>query len=367
MKPFLSFVRKEFCHIFRDARTMLILLAMPIIQIILFGFALTTEIRNVQVAVLDLSKDVSTRRIIRQLEAGDDFDVRPIDRPDQIDRLFKKGDVNLVLVFGTHFHENLLHTGEASLQIIADASEPNQASAWVNYVSRILASSQLLPASGKNPAVHIRPEIRMLYNPQMKSAYNFVPGVMGLILMLICAMMTSIAIVREKETGTLEILLVSPIRPLYIIVAKMVPYFALSIINLTTILLLSVFVLRVPVAGNLFLLMLLSLLFIVVALALGLLISNIVGTQVAAILVSGMGLMMPTMILSGMVFPIESMPPILQGLSSLLPARWYIAAVKKLMIQGVGGAYVVREFAVLALMAVVLLVVSLKKFKIRLS
>jgi ABC-2 type transport system permease protein len=367
MKQFLSFVQKEFYHIFRDVRTMLILLVMPIIQIILFGFALSTEVRNVQVSVLDLSKDISTRQIVQQLQASEYFDVSEINFPDEIDQIFKKGKANLVLAFGSHFHDNLLHTGEASLQMIADASEPNQASTLINYATQILVSYQQQLMQEYRTPFRIRSEVRMLYNPQMKSAYNFVPGVMGFILMLICAMMTSIAIIREKEMGTMEVLLVSPIRPMYIIVAKMVPYFTLSMVNLTTILLLSVFVLHVPVAGNLFLLLLLSLLFIGVALALGLLVSNLVGTQVAAILVSGMGLMMPTMILSGMVFPIESMPSILQGISAVLPARWYIAGVKKLMVQGVGGTFVVQEFAILALMAVVLLVISLKKFKIRLS
>ncbi|MDR1527804.1 MAG: ABC transporter permease [Dysgonamonadaceae bacterium] len=367
MKQFLSFVQKEFYHIFRDVRSMLILLAMPIIQIILFGFAITTEVRNVQVAVLDFSKDISTQQIIHRLQESEYFTVSEISHPDEIDRIFKKGQANLVLVFGNHFHDNLLHTGEASLQMIADASEPNQASTLVNYATSILGLYRQELMREYQMPFQIRPEVRMLYNPQMKSAYYFVPGVMGLILMLICAMMTSIAIVREKETGTMEVLLASPIRPLYIILAKMVPYFTLSIVNLITILLLAVFVLKVPIAGNLVLLALLSLLFIIVALSLGLLISNIVDTQVAAILVSGMGLMMPTMILSGMVFPIESMPPVLQGLSTVLPARWYIAAVKKLMVQGVDGVFVIKEFVLLAFMAAVLLAVSLRKFKIRLQ
>jgi ABC-2 type transport system permease protein len=200
----------------------------------------------------------------------------------------------------------------------------------------------------------------------MKGAYNFVPGVMGLILMLICAMMTSISIVREKETGTMAVLLVSPVKPVYVILAKMTPYFTLSIFNLITILLLSVFVLGVPVAGNLFLLIFVSLIFILTALALGLLISNLVNTQVAAMLVSGLGLMMPTMLLSGLIFPIESMPPILQWLSCILPVRWYIEVVRKVMIQGVDAVFVLKEIAILSGMAVVLLVVSLKKFKIRL-
>ena len=215
-------------------------------------------------------------------------------------------------------------------------------------------------------AAAIVPQLKLLYNPQMKSAYNFVPGVMGLILMLICAMMTSISIVREKETGTMEVLLVSPVKPLFIILAKAVPYFVLSFVNLTTILLLSVYVLDVPVAGSLFWLVV-SLLFIFVSLALGLLISTVTRTQVAAMLVSGLMLMMPTMLLSGMIFPIESMPVILQAISAVLPARWYIQAVRKLMIEGVDVSLVLMEVGILATMAVLLITVSFKKFKHRLE
>ena len=208
------------------------------------------------------------------------------------------------------------------------------------------------------------PNVKLLYNPQMKSAYNFVPGVMGLILMLICAMMTSISIVREKETGTMEILLVSPVKPLFIILAKAVPYFVLSFVNLTTILLLSVY--DVPVAGSLFWLIMVSLLFIFVSLSLGLLISTVTRTQVAAMLASGLVLMMPTMLLSGMIFPIESMPLVLQLISDILPARWYIQAVRKLMIEGVDISFVWSEVSILALMAVLLITISFKKFKNRL-
>ena len=213
----------------------------------------------------------------------------------------------------------------------------------------------------------IVPQVKLLYNPQMKSAYNFVPGVMGLILMLICAMMTSISIVREKETGTMEVLLVSPVKPLFIILAKAVPYFVLSFVNLITILLLSVYVLHVPVAGSLFWLVAVSLLFIFVSLALGLLISTVTRTQVAAMLVSGLMLMMPTMLLSGMIFPIESMPAILQGISTVIPARWYIQAVRKLMIEGVDISLVLTEIGILTVMAVLLITVSFKKFKNRLE
>ncbi|MBS1352481.1 MAG: ABC transporter permease [Coprobacter sp.] len=368
MRQFISFVKKEFYHIFRDKRTMLILLGIPVVQMLLFGFAITTEVKDVQVAVFDPSKDVATRQIIEKFRASSYFDfVEELTDVDEINDIFKYGKINLVIVFSDNFAENLMRTGDASVQLITDGTEPNQASMIIGYASNILASyQQSLSEQGKTP-FRIVPEIKMLFNPQSESAYNFVPGVMGMILMLICAMMTSIAIVREKETGTMEVLLASPMRPIFIILAKAVPYFVLSILNLITILLLSVFVLGVPVAGNIFSLMFISLVFIFLALSLGLLISTLVDTQMAAILASGMGLMMPTMILSGLVFPIESMPVVLQWISAIVPARWYIEAIRKIMIQGVGIEFVMREFGILAVMTCFLLVLSLKKFKTRLS
>ncbi|WP_029905687.1 ABC transporter permease [Prevotella sp. 10(H)] len=368
MRQFLSFVKKEFFHIFRDRRTMLILLGIPIVQITLFGFAISTEVKNTKVGVFDPSKDVSTQRITEQINASEYFTVtEALNNPDDIDRVFKEGKVNLVVVFGEDFSDNLLHTGEASIQLITDGTDPNQASMISGYATSIISSYQQELMREYNIPFQIIPEVRMLYNPQLKSAYNFVPGVMGLILMLICAMMTSIAIVREKEMGTMEVLLASPIKPIYIILAKMVPYFTLSFVNLSTILLLSVFVLQVPVAGSLFWLTIVSLIFILVTLSLGLLVSTLVDTQVAAMLVSGMGFMMPVIMLSGMIFPLESMPVALQWFANIVPARWYISAVRKLMIQGVDVIYIWKEMAILAGMAILLITVSLKKFKIRLD
>ncbi|MDR2914972.1 MAG: ABC transporter permease [Tannerella sp.] len=368
MKQFIAFIRKEFYHIFRDKRTMLILLGMPIAQILLFGFAITTEVKDTQVAVFDPSKDISTQHIKEQFQASEYFSIaEELQSPEQINDIFKYGNVNLVIVFGENFAENLLHHGEATVQLITDGTDPNQASLLTGYASGILGSYQQELMNQYKIPFQISPEIKMLYNPQGKSAYNFVPGVMGLILTLICAMMTSIAIVREKETGTMEILLCSPLKPLYIILAKAVPYFTLSIANLTTILLLSVFVLEVPIAGSLFWLIFVSLLFIFTALALGLLISTLVNSQIAAMLASGMGLMMPVMLLSEMMFPIESMPQPLQWISAIVPARWYIEAVKKVMIQGVEIQFVLKEIGVLVVMAGILIVISLKKFKTRLS
>lgn len=367
MKQFIAFVRKEFFHIFRDRRTMLILLGMPIVQIILFGFAITTEVKNVRVAVLDPSNDMVTRRIIDRMDASEYFSVtRRLHSPQEVEKSFKAGDIDMALVFSERFADNL-YTGDARVQLVSDATDPNMATMQVGYAGNIMAAVQLEMMPPGIRATTIVPQVKLLYNPQMKSAYNFVPGVMGLILMLICAMMTSISIVREKETGTMEILLVSPVKSIFIILAKAVPYFVLSFVNLVTILLLSVYVLDVPVAGSLFWLIVVSLFFIFVSLALGLLISTVTRTQVAAMLVSGLILMMPTMLLSGMIFPIESMPAILQGISVVLPARWYIQAVRKLMIEGVDISFVLMEISILAVMAVLLITVSFKKFKNRLE
>lgn len=367
MKQFFAFVRKEFYHIFRDRRTMLILLGMPVVQIILFGFAISTEVKNVRVVVLDPSNDVMTRRIVDRIGASEYFRMeRMIHSPEELETIFREGDADLAIVFSTRFADGI-YTGDSQIQLVADATDPNMATTRTNYAAGIIVSVQqeMLPP-GMSVAT-IVPDVKLLYNPQMKSTYNFVPGVMGLILMLICAMMTSISIVREKETGTMEILLVSPVKPLFVILSKAVPYFVLSFINLFTILLLSVYVLHVPVAGSLFWLITVSLLFIFVSLALGLLISSVTRTQVAAMLASGLILMMPTMILSGMIFPIESMPLVLQIISDILPARWYIQAVRKLMIEGVDITLVLKEVGILALMAAVLITISFKKFKNRLE
>lgn len=368
MRQFIIFVRKEFFHIFRDVRTMLILLGMPVAQMLLFGFAITTEVRNTKIAVFDPSQSMETREIKERFQASEYFSINEeIHDISRINDVFKYGDIGLVLVFSDNFESDMLHGGEASVQLITDGTEPNQASMITGYATNILSQYQREVSGIDGIPFSIIPEIKMLYNPQAESAYNFVPGVMGMILMLICAMMTSIAIVREKENGTMEILLVSPMKPIYIILAKVTPYFALSVVNLITILLLSVFVLGVPVSGSLTLLFGVSLIFIFLALSLGILISNLVSTQVAAMLASGMGLMMPVMLLSGLMFPIESMPQILQWISAIVPARWYIEAVRKIMIQGVEAQYVMREIFILLFMALLLITLSLKKFKTRLS
>lgn len=350
---------------------MLILLVMPIVMIVLFGFAITTEVKDTQVAIFDPSKDVATRHIRDMFQANAYFTIaRELTDPRQIDEVFRQGDINMVIVFSENFADNMVHGGTATVQLLADGTEPNQASMRVGYAQNILADwqRQLAAQDGvRAGTVQIVPEIKMLYNPQQKSEFNFVPGVIGMMLLLICAMMSSIAIVREKEMGTMEVLLASPLPPAYIILAKAVPYFTISCVNLTTILLLSAFLLHIPVAGSLLCLVGISLLYILVALSLGLLISTIVDSQLSAMLLSSLVLMIPTILLSGTIFPIESMPVWLQKLSAIVPARWFVEAVRKLMIQGVAPRYVRQEFLVLCVMLVVLLSVALRKFKIRLE
>ena len=340
----------------------MILLGMPVLQIILFGFAITTELNHSRVAVLDPSKDAVTTRITERIDENRYFSVvKELSSASDIETVFRHDEADIVVAFTPDFDANL-STGEAGIQLVVDATDPNTGNMMAGYVQGIVGQA-LQSGTQSSPIV----QTHLLFNPQMKSAYNFVPGVMGLILMLICAMMTSMSIVREKETGTMEVLLVSPIRPIFIILAKAVPYLVLSCVNLATILLLSVYVLHVPVEGSLWTLSFLSLLLIAVALSLGLLISCVVQNQVAAMIVSGMGLMMPVMLLSGMIFPIESMPAVLQWISNIIPARWYIQAVKKVMIEGLGMAAVWHEALILSGMAALLIGLSLKKFKERLE
>lgn len=368
MKQFLTFTRKEFYHIIRDRWTMMMLLALPMAMIILFGFGITTEIKNAHMAIYDPSMDKATQDITTKLSTSEYFTLFEfVDHPDKIETIFKEGKVGLMVVFGERFYENLLHTGEAQVLLIADGTDPNTASTLTTYASRIIAMYQQELMGIESLPFQIHTEVKLLYNPTMKGAYNIVPGVMGMVLMLICALMTSVSIAREKELGTMEVLLVSPMPPLLIVLSKVVPYFVISLVNFTNVLLIAVFMMDVPVNGSLFSLYFVSIIFIFVALALGLLISSVTDKQLVALLMSAMGLMMPVVMLSGLMFPIENMPIILQGIAQIIPAKWYIEAIRDIMIKGLGLADVMKEILVLSTMALVLIGASLKKFKIRLE
>ena len=364
MKQFYSFVIKETRHILRDRRTMLILFGMPIILMLLFGFAIRNDVKNVRTVVVTSQTDHLTRQAVDRLAASEYFTITAtVPTPADAERLIRNQQADLAVVFAADYASR--HSG---IQFIVDGSDPNMAQQWTAYAQQTLAAahsqlSTLRSAEGRS----LGENSQLLYNPRMKSAYNFVPAIMGMLLLLICAMMTSVSIVREKERGTMEVLLVSPVRPLMIIVAKVVPYLLLAFLILVIILVMSATVLEVPLSGSLGWIILVSLLYILLSLSLGLLISNIAKTQFVALLVSAMVLLLPTVMLSGMLFPVESMPAVLQWISAVIPPRYYIQAMRKLMIMGVGIREVLSEVTVLSAMTALLLFVALKKFNKRLD
>jgi ABC-2 type transport system permease protein len=367
-QQFAAFIKKEFAHVLRDRKTLLILFGLPIVQIIIFGFALSNEVKNSRIVIIDNAKDEVSRALSQKLRASKYFDVEDgILSHNEIQEAFKGGKIKLAVVFPANFSADLLHFNNAGMQVIADASDPNTANTLTNYLTAIVNDYQS-DMAGKNAVpLRIGTEIRMLYNPQLKGAHNFVPGVMALVLMLVCVMMTSISIVREKELGTMEILLVSPFKPALVILSKAVPYLLLSLVNVTTILLLSVFVLDLPVAGSVPLLFAESILFIVTSLSLGLFISIRAQTQQTAMLISMMGMLLPTLLFSGFMFPIENMPLPLQYISNVVPAKWYYIIVKSIMIKGLGFSAIWKETLILSGITIFFLMVSLKNFKIRLT
>ncbi|MBR4995839.1 MAG: ABC transporter permease [Alistipes sp.] len=360
---FLSFVKKESLHILRDVRTMMIVLLIPVVLMILFGFAISTEVNNLNVAIVTPNRTEGVRQVVERLANNPYFTVVDYNNSLDIDKVLRSGKADAVVVFDEDYEHLIAQRAEGiatppAIQFIFDASNTNIAQTGAAYLQNVVSSD------------HSRQELlnlHLLYNPQMKSAYNFVPGIMGLIFILICAMMTSVSIVREKEMGTKEVLLVSPVRPIKIILAKMIPYFVISCINLATILLIARYLLDVPMSGNLGGIITISIIYLILALALGLLVSTLASSQVVALLISAMVMLLPMMMLSGMVFPLENLPKILQPLPYIVPARWYIEAIRKMMIMGLPLSAVVKEVAILIFMTIVLMGVSLKKFKDKLE
>ncbi|WP_264563759.1 ABC transporter permease [Flavobacterium sp. N3904] len=368
MKRFIGFVTKEFYHIFRDKRTMFILFGMPMVQIMLFGFAITNEINNVNIAIFDQSKDAETLQIINKISASKYFKIQDqITHEAQIESVFRTGKIKAVLVFEKDFIQNLQNKKIAKVQVITDATDPNMANTITNYINAILQNySQELNKNIK-PIYQIQMQTQLYYNPELKSVFTFVPGVMTVILMLVSAMMTSISITREKEMGTMEVLLVSPIKPFQVVIGKVFPYIFLSIINATIILLLGFFVFKMPIEGSLLLLALESILFIITALSLGILISTIAQSQQTAMMFSLAGLMLPVIILSGFIFPISSMPLPLQIMSNIIPAKWFIIIIKAIMLKGATIHTIWKETLILVGMTVFFIAISIKKYKIRLE
>lgn len=371
MKEIFAFIRKEFWHIFRDRRTTLIVLVMPVVQIVLFGFAISTEVHNAVVDIIGDVNDPSVMSIISRVENNEYLEIgRVLNSTEEAESRIRKGKSMAVLIFEDQFDSKLGSEGTAQVAIVSDGADPNSAQIVTSYIKGVINAEQLTISSRMTAGgggASMRPNVQLMYNPAMNSSYNFVPGVMGLILMLICSMMTAVSIVREKELGTLELILVSPVKPFWIILSKLIPYLVLSVVNFASVLLLAVYVMDVPINGSLALLSFVSLIFVGSSLGLGLLVSVISSTQQTAMLICGMGLTMPTMMLSGLIFPCESMPMALQVFSDIIPAKWFIIMVKKIMIQGAGIASIGKELIVLTGMMVFLLWFSIKKFKTRLG
>ena len=366
MKQLITFVKKEFWHVLRDKRTLLVLFGMPVVQVLLFGFALSTEVKNTKIGVLDQDKSQNSIELISKIKANQYFDVdKNLRSIDEAEDAFKGGKIKMLLVIPAQFARDINSGKKAQLQLITDGTDINMANQIYNFMSNIImdfyGQETLQPKSG------VQPEIRMLYNPQLKGAPNFVPGVMALILLIICVLMTAIAIVREKEMGTMEVLLVSPMKPYIIILAKAIPYFILSMIILVSILILSVTVLDLPIKGSLLLLFGISIIFIITNLLLGIVISIITDSQQTAMLIALVGTMLPTIMLSGFMFPVENMPLPLQMIGNVIPAKWYYEIVKNIMIKGTGLEVIWKHVLVLIGMMLVLFFIAVKKFKIRLE
>ena len=344
MSVFQSLVKKEALHLLRDFRTIIVVLVMPVVLLLLFGFAISTEVNNVRVATVVEQHTDQTKQIIDRFRANPYFTFEGVVAYSDVEDLLREGKVDATVVFRTR-------DGKLEHQVIVDASNTIMAQTATAYLESVISPGADTPIVTST-----------LYNPRLKSAYNFVPGIMGMIFILICAMMTSVSIVREKETGTMDLLLVSPVRPWTIVFGKLVPYFLLSCVILALTLVLSYTVLGIPFSFRLFDVIWVTILYVTLALALGLLISTIASTQVAALLISGVMFMIPVILLSGMIFPVENMPLVLQWISCVIPARWYISAMRVLMIQRLPVDYVLTEVLVLAGMTLLVLALAIKKF-----
>ena len=361
------FIIKEFLHIFRDVRSMVILFGMPLAQVLLFGFAITNEIRDAKVSIVDPAPDAVTHAIRNKLFASGFFiESEILNSQEEISENFRKGESKMVVIFENDFSGKMERGEHPTVQLIADASDPNTASMLVNYANGIISEfNREQQTSSGIPLIIAEP--RMIYNPALKGVYMFVPGIITILLMLVSAMMTSISIAREKELGTMEVLLVSPLRPFNIIAGKVIPYVLLSFINAISILLLSYYVFGVPVKGSVLILLAESILFIILALSLGIFISTIANNQQTAMMLSMFAMMLPTILLSGFIFPIENMPEVLQWLSLAMPPRWFIQIIKSIMLKGSGITYFWKETLILLFMTLVFVLASIRKFKIRLA
>ena len=363
-----AFIVKELHHILRDRQTLIILLLMPLVQVVLFGFALRSDVRDVRLAIVDPSPDYATLALRDRLIAGRRFKIIAVSRSmNAVSPLFRQGKADVILAFEPDFAAHLHSDGPARVMLVVDASDPNTATTMQTYARAEIMSYEREVTSQRNAGVQIVPEVRMRFNPTLESVNLFLPGLIALVLTLVSALMTAISLSREKERGTLEILLVSPLRPWQIIVGKVLPYLGLAFANVVTALLAAWLIFHVPFRGSLILLLFESILYSMVSLSLGVLVAALTDTQRVAMLIALLVTMLPSSLLSGMVFPIASMPKVLQIISNVVPARWFIVIARGIMLKGVGLEYLWRETLVLVFMTVLLMAIAMKAFKPRIA
>lgn len=367
MNELAGFMVKEFHHILRDRRTLLILLLLPLAQVLLFGFAVRTDIREIKLVMVDPTPDSKTRELGSRLTSTDLYTLVGTARSvDVLPDLFASGEIDQAVVFPSGFASALGRQEGADLQIITDAADPNTGSSMQAYAARVVGQWQRDQGQAVD-GVRLVPRVRMRFNPTLESVNLFVPGLIAILLTVVSALMSAIALSREKETGTLEVLLVSPLRPWQIIVGKVLPYMALGFLNVVTVLLAAGLVFGVPFRGSLPLLLVESLLYIVTSLALGVLVAAVTSSQRTAMIGALMGLMLPTLLLSGMIFPLSSMPDWLQLIANGVPGKWFLLIARGIMLKGVGLAYLWQETLVLGGMTVVFLVAAIRAFDVRLA
>ena len=366
-----GFMIKELRHILRDRQSLTILLLMPLVQVVLFGFALRSDVRDIRLAIVDPSPDYATLALRNRFPGSRRFRVVSTSRSaDAVEPLFRRGEADVAVVFESGFGENLRsRITPARLLLAVDASDPNTGTVMQGHARAVISAyaADVAASAPAGRAVRIATDVRMRYNPTLESVNLFVPGLIALVLTLVSALMTAISLSREKERGTMEVLLVSPLRPWQIIVGKVLPYLGLAFANVLTALLEAWLVFHVPFKGSVLLLLAESVLFAVVSLSLGVLIAARTSTQRGAMLAAMLGTLLPSTLLSGMIFPIASMPAWLAPVTNIVPARWFIVIARGIMLKGVGLPYLWRETLVLTGMAAVLMLAAVRSFKPRLG
>ncbi len=362
-----AFMVKEIRHILRDRQTLTILLLLPLAMVVLFGYALRSDVKDVRIAFVDPVPDAATNAIRSRFTGNSRFHVvGVVPTVADIEPLFRRGAADVALVFEPDLMGRLSSGTPAQLLLIGDVSDPNTGTTIQAYASAVLADYQRELASGA-PGIQIEMRTRMRYNPTLESVNLFVPGLIALVLTLVSALMTAISLSREKERGTLEVLLVSPLRPWQIILGKVLPYLLLAFVNVVTALVAAWVVFQVPFRGSLVLLLAASMLYSMVSLALGVLVAAITTSQRAAMIGAMAGTMLPNELLSGMIFPIASLPEWLQWVTIIIPARWFIVISRGIMLKGIGIAYLWPEMLALVAMLVVFLTLAVRNFSSRLD